>query len=68
MAFYLIEPFGEYRADLRNAMLCSLIANVNKGKKQRPFKMKDFMLRFESPKQQSDEDMKAVLKAYCAGF
>lgn len=48
MAYAAIEPFGEERADLRNAMLMSLIANVNRDEKKRsdPFTPAEFMPKF----------------------
>lgn len=50
MDYYCVEPFGERRADLRNALLCSLIANANRDpqKKKQPFDVKDFLLTQEN--------------------
>lgn len=47
--YYCVEPFGERRADLRNAVLCCLIANANRDpkKKDKPFEVKDFLLTRE---------------------
>ena len=39
--FYRQEPFGDMRADFRNAMLCSVVANTY-GKKKT--KVSDFMV------------------------
>ncbi len=39
-----IEPFGAYRDNIHTAMLCSLIANVNRQPKSRPFEWKEFMI------------------------
>lgn len=36
MAFYSVEPFGEARADLRNAQLMALLANINRDAQRRP--------------------------------
>jgi hypothetical protein len=75
MAFYMLEPFGEERADLRMATLASLLANVNRDPKVRkePYTAADFMLRFEDPHPgplpkgegagQSWEMQKAMMKA-----
>ena len=60
--YYKVEPFGEKRADLRAALIACVIANANRGKNSRVFKVEDFMLRFGPPKQQSVEQMKAILK------
>ena len=66
-ALYRIEPWGEYRQDLRFAMLCCLIANALKdiaGGKGRRFKMEDFML-FEDRKPKTAEDLKSALQRMC---
>lgn len=46
MAYSHLEPFGEERADLRAAMIASLIANANRDSKKHPspFTIDDFML------------------------
>lgn len=42
--YYSLEPFGDERADLRNGILCALIANVNRDPKRgKPSKPTDFM-------------------------
>ena len=67
MAYHSIEPFGEWRADLRQAITSTVIANANRGKKQRVFKVKDFM-PFDKPKkrrQQTPEEMQAMLNLLC---
>ena len=64
MAYASIEPIGEKRQDLRFAMLACTIANLIKGAvggKGKPSKMDDFMLKFDPPKQQSDQNMKIML-------
>lgn len=45
-AFYKLEPFGEFRADLRAALIACTIANVSRDKKKqrKPFDIKDFLL------------------------
>ena len=67
MAYHSIEPFGEWRADLRQAITSMVVANANRGKKQRAFKVKDFM-PFDKPRkrrQQTPEEMKAMLNLLC---
>lgn len=64
-AFYTIDPFGEERADMRAAMMAANVANAWKDKKQRTFKLKDFMLNFDPPEPQSTDQMKAILKGMC---
>lgn len=56
MAYYELDPFGEERADLRNAMAMALTANVNRdAKKQRkPFSATDFMPKFETQTEPTD--------------
>jgi hypothetical protein len=46
--YYRLEPFGERRQDLRNALLCTLIANQNRDlRKQKAATLADFMLTSE---------------------
>lgn len=61
MAFSQVEPFGEERADLRSATIACIIANVNRGKDQRPFEVSDFMPKFDPPEQQTEDQMKMFL-------
>ncbi len=65
MAYASIEPIGEKRMDLRFAMLACVISNHIKsalGNKGKPSKMEDFMFKFDPPQQQSDDDMKMILR------
>lgn len=48
MAYERLEPFGETRADIRTALVCSTLANINRDKKVKPYKIQDFMLDFDS--------------------
>ena len=67
MAYYSIEPFGEWRADLRQAITSMIIANVNRGKKSRAYKVNEFM-PFDKPRkrrQQTPEKMIAMLNLLC---
>lgn len=71
MAYDQLDPFGERRADLRMAVLASLIANANRDpdKKREPFSPADFMLRFEAEPQpqpeqrQTWQQQKAIMQA-----
>jgi len=69
MAYYALDPFGEERADLRAAMIMSLIANVNRDaeKKREPYTAEDFMPRFGQPPPEPAaapwEQQKEMLKA-----
>lgn len=49
-----MDPWGEYRADLRNAMLCMMVASIFSAKGKRP-KLEDFMLRFDRPAKSADQ-------------
>ncbi len=55
--FAKIEPFGDWRADLRSATICQILANVNRNpKKTKPYRVEDFMPRFERPERQPQSD------------
>jgi hypothetical protein len=43
IAYDRVEPIGEWRADIRNAMLMTLLANVHRDPKRRPFKLDQFL-------------------------
>ena len=64
-AYDQLDPFGEERGDLRNAILCQLIANalVTKGKKP---KVDDFMPKFDQPitKRQTPQQMRDILRPW----
>jgi hypothetical protein len=47
MAYYRLEPFGEERADLRNARLLAMLATVN-GDGSKDYSAADFMMDFGS--------------------
>lgn len=49
MAFYRLEPFGEWRADLRAGIIASTIAEVNRDSdvRREPFGSSDFMPVFD---------------------
>lgn len=75
-AFYELEPFGEWRADLRMAVLASLIANANRDPEKRPepFTVDDFMLRFgesatsDAEQERSPEEWEALLVMLNAAY
>jgi hypothetical protein len=46
-----LEPFDETRADYRAASIATMIANVNRGKGQKAYKLEDFVLKFEQEPQ-----------------
>lgn len=47
IAYSMMEPFGDDRADWRTAMQMAQVANMNRPKGRAPYKVKDFLLRFE---------------------
>ncbi len=66
IAFASIEPIGEARADMRMAMICCTFANyfkASQGSKTPPLKLEAFMFKFDRPKQQSEGNMKMILRA-----
>ncbi len=68
-AYALIEPFGAYREDVRSAIIAQTVANAQRGRGQRAFKIKDFMPKFgrrtSKPKRQTPDEMVNVL---CLAF
>lgn len=62
MAYEQLEPFGEYRDDLRAGIVASTIANVNS---KRRYKPDDFMPQFgERKEQQTIADMHAIFREF----
>lgn len=55
IAYYQLEPFGEERADMRAAIIASTIANVNRSKGQKAYKVEDFMPRFDRQEEQGGD-------------
>lgn len=64
IAFSNIEPFGEIRADIRAAMIATVMANAWRGKNQSPFKITDFVLTFGNKPEQTMDEMKQILKSF----
>lgn len=62
-AYENIEPFGEVRADLRAALICSVLANVNRGKNTKPFTTADFMLNFDKVYLEAVDSVEVTKKA-----
>lgn len=56
MAFERLEPFGEYRDDMRAALIASTIANCNRAPKSKSFGISDFMLDFSEQKPRTIDD------------
>jgi hypothetical protein len=53
--YHSIDPFGEWRADVRSGLIASVIANVNRDPTKKPdaYTAQDFML-FEKRKESVD--------------
>lgn len=65
-AFEELEPPESVRDDYRAASIATTIANVNRGAKQKPYEMKDFVVKFVEPEQptkrQTPQEQLAILK------
>ncbi|MDQ7019612.1 MAG: DUF4035 domain-containing protein [Robiginitomaculum sp.] len=63
-AYYRLEPFGEERADWRQAQTTAMIANVNLGKDAHPIEADIFMYGHEpEPEPTLAEQIRAVFGA-----
>lgn len=62
-AYDRIEPFGPERGDLRAGIVAATVANVNRGKGQKPFSPTDFMPDFRPAQQRAAAKLKSALKA-----
>ena len=69
-AFDRVEPFGEYRADLRMGILAATIVNINRGKRAKPVVPRDFMPfpREGERRSRGKPDPDALSKALRAAF
>ncbi len=54
LAYMELEPFDETRADLRSASIVATIANVNRGKGQRAYSAKEFLLNYDTEVETQD--------------
>jgi hypothetical protein len=58
MAYEKISgPLGGLRGDVQTALLAQTMANVNRGKSARPYKLSDFTLEWDRPPQDDDQMM-----------
>jgi hypothetical protein len=64
MAFEQLEPFGYEQEMLGHAITATTIANVNRGKDQKPYKIEDFLPKLkyveEKPEQTVEDTVTAV--------
>ena len=54
IAFHKLAPIDHSRADINAALIAATIANVNRGKRRKPFKIADF-IPFSPPEPEPDE-------------
>jgi hypothetical protein len=60
IAYYNVDPFGSEREDYRMGSICATVLNSQRAK-GKVFQPSDFIVDFSKPKQQSPEEIKAVL-------
>lgn len=60
-AYFEVDPFGNERGDLQAAMISCVIANANRDSKQRVFRIEDFMLKFGTPRQQTQQEFASIM-------
>ena len=58
--YYLLEPFGEERDDLRMGMLASLYVNAHKSKGTKLASPADFLMQFDKDKSANTKPMDAA--------
>lgn len=70
LAYSRIEPFGDERSDWRAALQAYVVAETNRGrtKRKRPFRPKDFLLKFEAKKEQGWKSQLAFVEMLNQAF
>lgn len=70
-AYYRLEPFGEWRADVRSGIVASTMANIWRGKNGRRMSAKDFMPEFgqhaTNPEKQTEFLVKKLMGLFGRG-
>ena len=66
-AYASLEPLGDEWADARNAVLCSLVHNLWRGKHTRPRKPEEFLLQQEYSPEHEADDMWQHMKSVARG-
>jgi len=59
-AYADMEPFDEYRQDLRNAHIVQAVRNANRGKNSKVWTLDECTLPFGGKKEQSWQEQKAI--------
>ena len=62
IAYYSLEPFGEARADWRQAITSCILANSNRGKDSKASSIADFMLDTDEPEPQAEPEQKNIFE------
>ena len=57
MAFYQLEPFGDFRADYRSGVIASTFANAHRAQNTSPFRVEDFMPFLDKPAPKDDSSV-----------
>lgn len=65
MAYAAVEPFGEFREELRHGQHLSLVANINRDteKRKEPFSACDFMNYVDLPEEKPAAETPAQIAA-----
>lgn len=61
-------PLGAERADVRTGIIAATIANVNRGKRGRAFKPKDFIIEWDRPAARTPQAMRNMLLSLTRRF
>lgn len=65
--YYTLEPWGTEPEDRRAALVASTIANVNRPRRSKAFRVDDFMPRYgRKPKRQTWQEQLAIAKQWTA--
>lgn len=56
-------PLGRRRQDIQSATIAATIANANRGKGGRKFKLSDFLIPYGTSERKSPEQMLATIKS-----
>jgi len=65
-AWWRIEPWGEYRADLRAGSVAAPLLNIQLARNADKYKASDWLMEFEKPKPQTPDEMKSALRSLAA--
>lgn len=68
VAFFELEPFGDTRGDIQMAQLCTLVANIARDRRQRAYRIKDFLLRWEGDPQPALAEQWRVIEMWNAAL